>query len=278
MSSWRLAVLLSTSLLVLGMPSPAHANKWWGWLEELSGPGPFHGTVLLGEIGCSGELLTFERKRMLEELLKWKANIADALSSEEIVRRIDQARLCRYDRRNVRYAVVVEGGRWSSDPNENFEGAFRLITAQTVLYTPLRRWDRDGDNRVLRAVEIGAGLGAYRLTGSGVGEDDREFWRGSVPFRVRLILSELLMDDDWLARRSLQTRRVLHALQFRFGYDFLPGLLNPSEFRVSPGRDPGASSNEWLKTYGFTVDLGAIFWASKPAPHEKHVRPTSTTP
>ena len=47
----RLAALV---MLVTLWPSAAHAAQgWWAWLEELSGPGPFHGYVLAAPVLCT---------------------------------------------------------------------------------------------------------------------------------------------------------------------------------------------------------------------------------
>jgi hypothetical protein len=45
-----LLTLVSTALLSLVLPAPAHA--WWEFLEELSGPGPFRGVDVQARLFC----------------------------------------------------------------------------------------------------------------------------------------------------------------------------------------------------------------------------------
>lgn len=270
MHSHRLLVV-SSLLLVLCVPTPAAAWKWLSWLDELSGPGPFDGKLLTAELACSGHLLESDREERVNELVALNTrNTPQRDDWHKIVQKIDDARRCRYDRRNVRYAVVLEAGWWSDRTNANYADAIRLTTVQSVAYVPLRIWNRESDNRVLRSVELGAGLGAYRLTGPGVVDERNDLWRGSVPLRIRVFPSELLLSAKWLGDRSLQTRRLLQAVQFRAGGDFLPGLLSPDDFVLTPGSTARASRNEWVGTWGFTVDLGAILWAANEPKHEKY--------
>ena len=44
------ASILAGALLVLMVPAPAHA--WFGWLDNLSGPGPFHGLEFDVRLAC----------------------------------------------------------------------------------------------------------------------------------------------------------------------------------------------------------------------------------
>lgn len=50
---WRRAASLAL-VMALAMPSMSYANKWLAWLEELSGPGPFHGWVVTADVACLG--------------------------------------------------------------------------------------------------------------------------------------------------------------------------------------------------------------------------------
>jgi hypothetical protein len=48
----RTRVLLLMMSVVLLWPSGAHAASFWGWLEELSGPGPFKGWLFSTPLAC----------------------------------------------------------------------------------------------------------------------------------------------------------------------------------------------------------------------------------
>ena len=51
----RVARVLAVLTMVTFWSTPAHAARsWWGWLEELSGPGPFHGDDVLQSGGVLG--------------------------------------------------------------------------------------------------------------------------------------------------------------------------------------------------------------------------------
>jgi hypothetical protein len=52
----RIARVLTVLTLVMFWAAPAHAARsWWGWLEELSGPGPFMGTMYSSPVVCWGK-------------------------------------------------------------------------------------------------------------------------------------------------------------------------------------------------------------------------------
>jgi hypothetical protein len=53
MTTRRLVLLFALAGVLVGRPQEAWAKQdWWGWLEEFSGPGPFHGFELSAEIMC----------------------------------------------------------------------------------------------------------------------------------------------------------------------------------------------------------------------------------
>ena len=65
----RVVFALVVAALLVGRPQAASAAKeqdWWGWLEEFSGPGPFHGFELSAEIMCIN--LAEKRQVPLKEL------------------------------------------------------------------------------------------------------------------------------------------------------------------------------------------------------------------
>ena len=65
----RVVFALVVAALLVGRPQAASAAKeqdWWGWLEEFSAPGPFHGFELSAEIMCIN--LAEKRQVPLKEL------------------------------------------------------------------------------------------------------------------------------------------------------------------------------------------------------------------
>src|SRR5262245_44553043 len=53
-------------LAVLLLVAPARADAWWGWLDDLSGPGRFRGPQFEFRVACFGE--ESEAKRLLDRL------------------------------------------------------------------------------------------------------------------------------------------------------------------------------------------------------------------
>jgi len=64
------------AIFLLLLPAPAHA--WWGWLDDLSGPGKFKGPQFVFRLFCFGEQT--EVKRLTEDLKN-----ADALTRKPFV-------------------------------------------------------------------------------------------------------------------------------------------------------------------------------------------------
>lgn len=235
-------VALTIGLLLMAA-RPASAGYWWlTWLDELSGPGPYHGPIVSVDVWCFGT----------ETLTPEDIKIRQGNTNKDIIVR---PAFCKADRANTVFGLQLEMGFWDDNPDPaRYSGDAHLKSFQLVAYFPVHKIFATDVNRATRAIEFGAGLGAYKLTGQTVIEPD--YWRGSVPLRVRVMPSELFFGKD--SKKSPQLRRALQAIQVRAGWDFLPGTVSSDSFNGLPS---GKTSNEFVKTVGVQFDLGSLFWA-----------------
>ena len=299
-------IFVCICLLSFAQPADARSKWWLSWLDELSGPGPFKGQTFVAEIWCVAKLtdtgvaeqnvvltnlsdsfktgtlaiapfltVTGEAGTAFEAFVQKSpvaaANRLRALESQlEDARNqieLDKAnRMCFAGRENALFSIVLETGQWNDEPDGRYEGDTDLKLFQGVAYFPLHRvlGGLADPSRVARAIELGTGIGAYRLSGTTIREP--QWWRGSIPFRVRIIPSELFYGNSSYefdaaarerARGKKALRAVLQAFQFRFGGDLLPGALTSIPFN---GLDVNENT-EWLWTTSVQIDLGALVWA-----------------
>lgn len=245
MSVTRTARILALSLvLLLAVSRPASAGYWWlTWLDELSGPGPYHGPLFPVEIWCFGSA---DEKIIRAEIAR--ADQAGTPPSIGLTR-------CKANRTNTMFTLQLEVGFWNDNPDpDRYTGDVTLNSFELLAYLPLHQFGAPA-NRATRAIELGAGIGVYKLSGDETVVDP-DYWRGSIPLRVRLIPSELFFGTD--ARVSPRARRVLQAIQLRAGWDFLPGTISSDSFSGLP---PGKTSNEFVATAGVQFDVGTLISA-----------------
>jgi hypothetical protein len=187
----RLPGLLVCALVVLlGSASPASAD-WEDIIAYLQG---MSGPGPYNGVVFSGELACFGRDKK-------------------------QAGPC-LSRNGVRAYVVLEKGWWNDDPNPNFAGNTYIHTYQAVTYFPIGR---------LRAVDLGAGFGLYRISGASV--QDPPLWRASIPLRARVVPSEFFADR--LTDRA-RLRAALRSITYHVGWDWIPEGFSTTSFFVRP--------------------------------------------
>ncbi len=244
MTNFRWPRVFAACILALMIATPAHAIRWLTWIDELSGPGPFDGYVLTGEVLCVGTLTDDDVQRLRSG--------GDGT--------LTHIRWCEPDRQNTAMALVVEFGRWSDKnrPGGRYEGLTQLTVGEVIAYFPLHRVFGKAvrPNPWSRSVELGAGLGFFAFSGSTVQEN--EWWRAAIPLRVRFMPSELFFSQsDSRSRAERLRRRLLQALQIRAGFDFIPGRM---EFAgaFKGGGLKSKASNELNPTAAVQLDLGLV--------------------
>jgi hypothetical protein len=283
MAPARLALGVIVILLVGASPSSA-AHKWFAWLEELSGPGPFRGNTLRIDIACSGRLpegaveqvqadvtsgkLT-TRRDALRKAQEGAGNTTSGKSAASGTASLPTAedvlakkRWCDDHRTNVRFSVGYEQGWWDAAHNSRYDGTVRLRTYTAVLFVPVKApflEQGEVDTSALRALEVGLGLSAYRLTGTAV--VDRDYWRLAVPLRARIFLLDILPPPSKPSPTKVTkvVRTILKPLTLYVGLDYIPGELPSSAFRLTDVSPPSRlSQSEWVPTWGINIDVLAF--------------------
>jgi hypothetical protein len=222
MRRWYVVRILALlGLLAAAGARPAEA-AWWGWLDKLSGPGPFdpRGAVsaTCAFSGDSGGYLCFPN-----------------------------------DPLDARYYVALELAWWNAPENVDFPKPVDLFTAQGALYVPLANLKRDRKPSPLNAFDVGMGLGYYRFSGAGVRKSDgRENGvraRLSSPIRLKFIPGELFAGAYKEPRSN--ARIFWSAFSYQFGFDGIPGSFDsrdffaPADYRVD---------SSFLGTYVLQID------------------------
>jgi hypothetical protein len=227
MNSRRVVVLLGVLLL---WPNAAFAAKgWWGWLEELSGPGPFRGYVVSFPVLCvrDGELIPCYKE------LPPNSTAEDAAKFRP------------------KRMIYVSVGSLGSDNHLRFKD---------LPDTPENRREVNVLQvsglymfRLHPAVDVGAGAGTMRL--SGMSHDDFDpIWRFTlVPATVAVrpfALVNQWKDNRWagLVRGELETSFVTQGFTAEeFG-------APASTFKTGP---------EFLTRAAVVIDLGVFVWGWK---------------
>ena len=216
----RLVVLLGIITL---WPTAAYAAAgWWAWLEELSGPGPFHGFVLSGPILC-------ERDGKLVQC--WRP--IPPGTSEAEAETLRPKRL-----------VVLSVGSLGSGDNVRFKDEQDTPDRREVNVLQISGLYMF---RLHRALDAGFGAGVMRFSGDGF--DSFLRWTlipASFSFRPLAVADRL--KDRWFAhfvRLELETSFVTEG--------FTAAQFGNSTSKFSAGRE--------LLTRGALVfDLGSIIW------------------
>src|SRR5262245_5295651 len=166
-----MALVVGLSLMAA---RPASANYWWlTWLDELSGPGPYHGPILPIEVWCFG-------KKAVSP-----ADFATMQTQQGTTTVAVPPGVCRADRSNTLFTLQLEMGFWNDNPDpDRYSGDTSLKSFELLAYFPVHRIFHTDINRATRATELGAGIGFYKLSGPTVRDPD--YLRGAIPLRVRL--------------------------------------------------------------------------------------------
>jgi hypothetical protein len=228
----RLTMRMAMVAMLLALPAAADASSPWGWLDKLSGPGPFD---------ANG--------RLFVPVPITKTKTGDRIFT--VGDGIDQRQLY----------VVFETARFTGETNPNFAGAVNISTLQGVLFVHPAGFlhGKDADTSPVGALDFGAGFGLYRFSGAGVisdGKADGAFWRGAIPLRIRLTPSELFAGRI----KGTKWRNGLAVFSYMIGWDVLPGTFDDSDFVVSPAGAGYHSSGNAPFTCGLIIDVTPVFF------------------
>jgi hypothetical protein len=224
--------LAAVALLLLAS-MPAHASSPWGWLDKLSGPGPFDAN---GRLFLPIPITTTRPRPGTPGSI---VGVGDSLDERQLY-------------------VVFETARFTGETNPNFVGAVNITTLQGVVFLHPAGFQKD-TRSPLGALDLGAGLGAYHFSGGGVigdGHADGAFWRTAIPVRIRLTPSELFARHI----KSTKWRNGLAVFSYMIGWDVLPGTFDTTDFVVSPKGAGYESTGNAPFTCGLIIDVTPVFF------------------
>ena len=222
-------------------PAAAQASIW-SWLEELSGPGPFHGGVVWVPVLCHDK-----DAEKLDVPPKWHRCLVKVTTKKEETIRATQAF-------PVPVVFAVKVGWLTSDNGPRFKDL-----------PPT-----DGDNRgkvsvlpvsglflfrLYRALDVGGGAGLLRVSGEGF---DPLYRVSLIP--VSASLTPLALNRAW------QAHPWAYILRAEVETSFHPTGFKGTDFNNT--RTTFKSGPEFLTRAGFVIDVGALadsFRHHKPA-------------
>jgi hypothetical protein len=222
----RWAVPVFALLLVACVPREALA--FWGWIEELSGPGPYWGFQfpfdrLICIVKPDGAGVTTSNRFASSGTDKDDKDDKDNKDKEYLA--------CANDGGvkgfQIRGYLSVEFSRASSKANDLFP-AVAFTSIKPILFYRVPH--------VGEFIDIGTGVGGNRFSGK-----DFAFWRWSVPLRGRIFVPGL--KGKWRAARAVHL-----ALQA----DYFPMTFTSADFQIPPGYE---SHHKFVRSAFISVDL-----------------------
>ena len=221
------AQVIAVLTLVLLCPRPAFAGRsFWGWLEEMSGPGPFRGTDVTFTVLCD------YGPRRLHSCSRLPPTTVDRDATHPIVG-----------------TLVVKIGRYTSSENdprfkdrplseENNQGKV-LVRPLSVIYMARRG-----------PFDFGPGIGVWRISADS-GADFPAFTK-LVLTPMTAAVSPLALVPDW------KNRLWARALRLEVDTSYVVGGFSADNFKNS--HTTFKAPHEFLTRAAIVVDLGALLW------------------
>jgi hypothetical protein len=207
-------------------PAVAQANIW-SWLEELSGPGPFHGEMLWVPVVCYDK----------DQASKWHPCLVRVTTQKEEEIRAKTAL-------PIPMVVAVKIGWLRSDDGPRFkdlpatdpdnQGKVAVLPVSGLFLFRLQRW-----------LDVGFGAGFMRVSGEGF---DPIYRVSLVP--VSASIMPLALNRNW------QDHRWAYILRAEIESSYLPQGFKGIDFNNS--RTSFKSGPEFLTRAGFVLDVGAV--------------------
>ena len=238
MTTSRALPFLLTAL-ICAWPAPAHANKWLAWLAELSGPGPFKGPTISGEIYCWSN--------------RTEAEVAATASG--------MPGGCRLDKDDSRFTLDFEVSALDDRP-VRYVGDTTLLAGRALFYAPLRLGAQGSrTRRAMQTMSVGAGLGLYRLEGDTLARDRVILPVMPLRLKFRPLEAIIVLASDDTARATTRDvngwRHFFRAIEYRVGADFTLTEPNPADFvKAVPDQ-----RREFIKTMSIQIDAVGLCMA-----------------
>ena len=238
-------VIACICLLGLLTPAPAYAIWGKGWLERLSGPGPFWGTQYHHRFVCISGTPEPQHSKEVELKLATHETLSDLRIHLGANAYVSPAGCNYLGRDQPRLEIGLQVARMEST-NNVLDYSHREPPADTAVN--LRMVMMTLDFRVNRVLDVGASVGRASFSAR---SDDRLF--DSFP---RLVTHPVRFTMRPLA--AVSDREILEALTLRVDATRFHGGFTAEHFGARPGtfNEPG----EMLWSWSAVVDLGAVLW------------------
>lgn len=232
-------VVAGVCLLLLA-PAPAHALWGGGWLEKLSGPGPFRGQVFDARLLCVATEGASTRDRGDEAI---GSRITYALGDRAWLTPAGCHRL-KPDEKRVEFGV--DFGFLGSQANV-LDYTNRGVLGDDDTEVNVRTFMVTADLRVNRVLDVGAGIGRASFN-----PEREDLFEGF----SRVVLQPIRVTTRPLAIFS--ERAWTEALLLRFDATKFNGRFTAEDFGARPGsfNEPGEITWSW----SIRVDPFAFFW------------------
>jgi hypothetical protein len=228
----RTARLLVFVLAASLCPAVAQANIW-SWLEELSGPGPFHGGVVWIPVMCRDK--PSQNFEVLESpTWHWCVTRVRVTTIKEEESKIKHP-LPMVFAVKLGWLRSEDGPRFKDLPrtDPDNQGQVSVIPVSGLFLF-----------RLHRSLDVGGGAGILRVSGKGF---DPLYRVSLVP--ISASLTPLALNCKW------QEKRWAYILRAEIESSFLPQGFKGSDFNNT--RTSFKSGPEFLTRVGFVLDLGA---------------------
>lgn len=215
----KFARLLIFVMFVCLWPGTAHAARsWWGWLEELSGPGPFTGPMYSMPAVCWDS----EGKKIPCRLFRR----SDGERDKDIKKSLEITAGWLTSRSNPRFKDLVTA---NMDHPDNRRSVFAFPVNATYLFRPHR------------SLDIGPGAGVLFFSGKDV--------------RVKARFVVIPVSASWKFLLCSRTNHwIRRALSLEFQTNYILQGFSGRDFGSSTTRF--TSGRELVGSIGVAVDLG----------------------
>ena len=222
----RTARLLLFVVVLAGCPATAHAD-FLSWLEELSGPGPFHGDMLWVPVMCYDK----------DQSPTWHPCLVRVTTkSEDTIRATKPLPIPIVVAVKVGWLRSNDGPRFkdlpATDPDN--QGKVNVLPVSGLFLFRLQRW-----------LDVGFGAGFMRVSGNGF---DPVYRVSLIP--VSASIMPLTLNRNW------QDHRWAYIIRAEIESSYLPQGFKGTDFNNT--RTSFKSGPEFLTRAGLVFDVGAL--------------------
>jgi hypothetical protein len=244
-------IVICCATFQLMVPTPAQA--WWGWLDQLTGPGPFTGYYLHYRLACiqdkdlqpSNDIRPIENaSRSLHSFGRQEGDKTE-VGKREVAAAILGAGCLFQPKANPIASLNFRISQlWSVDNRLQYAGGAKVPTVTDWQFEP--SFSTFVDRRKL--VQLTTGLGLMVFSGDGFDTFKRFYFR---PLEVT-ISPGAVKGEDSRATRDNGTK-FIRALSLSLGFVIIPKGFDAADFGAMPGTFH--VDKDILTTATITLDL-----------------------